>query len=500
MRDLLLKILKIIKQLSNSVDNYKQDTIIQSLPAVALVNQAKKHYEKGEYLEAKIILDKAMQMPQKDARVLKYQGMVSEKLGQMEEAVNYYQNSADLNPDDKFIWQKLGFALIAVNKYSEAEKSFENADKIFHGNTDTLTGWGMTLMKQQRYAEAREKFCLAAKINRYNFSAIFLSAVMDIRLNDLDKAETRLAFLANVNPNESNTYEYAHLKFIKKDYDNALFYAEKSLEYNSNMLPAYILISNIHTINGDCENALKSLQTAEQKELISMPLYFEWGLTLIKFERYEEAEEKLNKALELMPDDKEVLANLAFCKAMKGDFITAESLINLVPDLYISRQTKAILTLFNNSTEEALLMFEELRKENNDNPVNYYFLAKCYEISDNDEKVQTSYKTALEKNPAYLNAYMDYARYLFEKKDYAEAQRKLRKALKFDENNSEILNLLFYCGYKLVKENVCQYNIKETVEIAEKAELSGDFKYPEEKSELSELLNKIQGNNLNCAR
>ena len=500
MLDLLGKILKRIKQLSNSVDNYKKDTIIQSLPTVALVNQAKKHYERGNYLAAKIILDKAMQMPQKDAGIYKYQGMVSEKLGQMQEAVDYYQNSADLNPNDKFIWQKLGFALIAVNKYSEAEKSFENADKIFHGNTDTMTGWGMALMKQQRYEDAREKFIQAAKINRYNFSAIFLTAVMDIRLNDLDKAETRLAFLANVNPNESNTYEYAHLKFIKKDYDNALFYAKKSLEYNANMLPAYILISNIHTINGDCESALKSFQTAEEKELISMPLYLEWGLALIKFERYDEAEEKLNKALELMPDDKEILANLALCKVMTGEYPAAENLINLVPDLYISRQAKAISTFINNNTEEALSMFEELCKENTDNTLNYYFLAKCYEKFNNDGKVQTSYKTALEKNPAYLNAYMDYARYLFEKKDYAEAQRKLRKALKFDENNTEILNLLFYCGYKLVKENICEYNIKETVGIAEKAELSGGFKYTEEKLELLELLKDIQGNKLNCER
>ena len=500
MFDLLVKIFKKIKKLSNTIDNYKHDTVVQSLPAVALVNQAKKHYEKEEYLEAKLILDKAMQLPQKDALVFKYSGMVYEKLGQPEEAVNYYRNSADLNPNDKFIWQKLGFALIAVNKYKEAEKSFENADKIFHGNTDTLTGWGMTLMKQQRYEDAREKFIQAAKINRYNFSALFLAAVMDIRLNDLDKAETRLAFLANVSPNESNTYEYAHLKFIKKDYENALFYAEKSLQYNSNMLPAYILISNIYTINRDCEKALQSFQTAEEKELISMPLYLEWGITLIKFGLFKEAEEKLNKALEFEPDDKEIIANIALCKVMEDEYREAENLINLAPDLYVSRQTRAILTLRNKAFEEALLLFKELSKEDIDNPLNYCFMAKCYEELNDDAKVRTAYKTALEKNPVSLKTYMDFANYLFEKKDYAEAQRKLRKALKLDENNSEILNLMFRCCYKLVKENICEYNIRETVKIAEKAELLGDFRYAEEKSELLEFLKEIQGNKQNCEK
>ena len=492
MPDWLTKIIEKIRSLNHSIDNYNKDTVIQSLPAVALVNRAKKLYENEKYLEAKLILDRAMELPQKDARVLKYQGMVAEKLGQTEQAVEYFQDSADLNPNDKNIWQKLGFALIAVNKFVEAEKSFENSDKVAHGNTDTYTGWGMALMKQQRHAEAREKFIIATKINRYNFTAIFLAAVMDMRLNDLDKAETRLAFLANVNPNESNTYEYAHLKFIKKDYDNALFYAKKSLEYNSNMLPAYLLIADVYALNWDVDNTLKTYEKAEEKDLISAPLYLEWGLALEKFDRFEEAVKKLQKAYELMPDDKDIISNLALCYYITGQKDAIDALQQLPEDKFAYKLMQAIDKYKNNDIEAALSEFRGLAEENLSCALVDYYMAKCYEILNNDTKVRDCYNSSVDKNPIFFRAYKDFAIYCYEHGDYAEAQRKLRKALKLDENNLEILNLLFFVCYKLVKDNVCEYNVKEALSFAQTAEKFGRFDYPDEKSELSELLKTIQ--------
>ncbi len=492
MGEWLKKIIQKIRSLNHSINNYQKDTVIQSLPSVAYVNRAKKLYEQGKYLEAKLILDEAMELPVKDARVLKYQGMIAEKLGKLEQAVEFLQDSADLDPDDKTIWQKLGFALININKFVEAEKSFENADKISHSNTDTYVGWGMALMKQQRYEEARVKFIEAAKINRYNFSAIFLAAVMDIRLNDLDKAETRLAFLANVSPSESNTYEYAHLKFIKKDYENALFYAKKSLEYNSSMLPAYILIANIYTLNWDVENTLKYFNTAEEKDLISAPLYLEWAIALFKFNRFEEAKTKLLKAQELKPEDKEIQSNLALNYFMTGNMEEAERLAAQYPDVFESKLTNALIAYHNNDIDKALPELRKLSEEKHDIALTDYFIAKCYEQKNNDAKVKDYYNSAIDKCPIFFDAYKEFAKYLFSKDDYADAGRKLRKALKLDENNVEILNLLFYSCYKLVKDNVCEYNVKEAVGFAEKAENLGHFEYPEEKSELTELLKNIQ--------
>jgi hypothetical protein len=48
--------------------------------------------------------------------------------------------------------------------------------------------------------------------------------------------------------------------------------------------------------------------------------------------------------------------------------------------------------------------------------------------------------------------------------------------------------------YRLVKENISEYNVKEAISIAEKIlTLGGDFKYEPEKQDLKTILENIQG-------
>lgn len=486
------KIFKRISELSLSVDKYKKDSVIQSLPSVACVNRAKKMMAQRKYEDAEKILLEALSLPQEDPLVYKYLGAVYERLGKNELSVENYQTSADLNPNDKIIWQRLGFALMSCCKYEQAEKSFENADKICPGNTDNFAGWGMALMKQKKYSQAREKFLKAMDINKYNFSAVFLCSVVEIKLEMYDKAENKLIFLANVCPNESNAFEYARLKALKEDYDSAILYAKKSLDYNPKMLPAYILLGQIYAFKYDEKNSLKSFEKAFEKGLTNVNLFLEWGKALQKFGRYDDAKQKLLNALEFENDNTEILANLGLCCVSRKEFEEAAPILSKVlekePQNSVVKQALGIINYENNDIDNAI---SYLRKDD-ENPENCYYLAKCYEKQNNDTKVKDFYEAAIRLNPSYTQAFVDYSQYLISKKEFAEAQRKLRKALKFDEDDSVLLNLLFYVSYILVKENLCEYNVRETIAIAEKFNNPDLFEYPEQKAELNQLLQDMK--------
>ncbi len=490
MSDWLANVIDKIKTLSSSVDKYKKDTVIQSLPSLTYVNRAKKLIEQNKFFDAEDILLKALELPQKDALVYKYLGVVYEKTDRNELAVESYQMSADLNPQDKNIWQRLGFALISIGKFEQAEKSFENSDRVHSGVSETFAGWGMSLMKQKKYSDAREKFTRSVKLNKYNFSAVFLCAVMEIKLEMYDKADAKLSFLSNVCPNEGNTYEYARLKAIKDDYENAIHYAKKALEYNSNMLPAYILLGQVYSTIADKDNALKSFETAFEKELISLSLFLEWGKVLQKFEKYDEALEKLLKAYEYDAENYDVLATLGFCYALKKDFVQAEPILQKVyekePENKKVKQALAIIAYENEETDKAISMF----KSDDEDAVNCYYLAKCFERNNDYIRTIDYYEACLRFNPQYITAYIDYVKYLIFKEEYADAQRKLRKALKIEENNVILLNLMFNVSYILVKDNIYEYNVKETLAVAEKIEsINPDlFEYPGQKQELVKLL------------
>lgn len=490
MSDWLKNIIDKVKSLNSSVDKFKAETVIQSLPSLTYVNRAKVLIEQNKYEEALDILLKALELPQKDALVYKYLGLVYERLGDFEKSVENYQTSADLNPQDRNIWQRLGFALISIGKYENAVKSFENSDKVQSNNSDTFTGWGMALMKQHKYAEAHEKFIEAAKHNKYNFSAVFLCAVMEIKLEMYDKAEMKLTFLANVCPNANNTFEFARLKYLKKDYDSAIHYAHKSLDFNSNMLPSYILLGQLYALKFDSENSLKYFQTAEEKNLRNAALYLEWGKVLEKFEKYDEAKSKLLKALELDAENVEINSYLGLCCAARKELDEAKPLLEKAlekePENKVVKQALGIIAYENDETYKAL----ELLRADDEDAVNSYYLAKCYEKLNNDTKVKDYYENAILFNPKYIAAFTDYSRYLVSRNEFPEAQRKLRKALKVDENNVALLNLMFYVSYILVKENLCEYNVKETLSIAEKVENIDRnlFEYPEQKAELTAIL------------
>lgn len=484
-----------IKALNLSVDTYKKETDNQTIPYLAYVNRAKKFIEKSRYLDARNVLNEALEITTKDAIIYKYLGIVEEKLGNYEDAILAYETSASLNPQDKQIWHKLGIVQVTVRQYENAEVSFEKADKISPVNTDIQTGWGIALLKQKKYIKAHEKFIKAVKINRYNFAAMLLAAISEVRLGKYDDAENKLRFLINVNPSESSAYEYANLHFIKENYDTAIRYAKQALEFNSNMLPAYILLGKIYSIKFDYANSSKYFEQAKCRELTNPTLYTEWGDALVRLCRFEEAKEMYQKALLEDIENLEAQAGMALCAAETKDFEKAHNFISFVDEKDKSNifliEAKGVSEFAYGNINNAVSLFKEALKKDEKSIYNYYRLAKCYERLQNDDMVRDSYDKFLKFNPDYTAAHLEYAKYLISHNDYKDAKRKLNKAAKLDENNQEILNLLFYTSYILVKENVCEYNVKETILLADKI---NQFEYPELKEELELLLKSVKEN------
>lgn len=491
------KIIEYIKKLNFSIDKYKKDSIVESLPSKAFVNRAKKSIDCGNFKEAENILNEALELPQEDALVYKYLGICAEKTGRFDDAMRAYKKSAKINCADKEIWTKLGFSQIQCKLFEDAEKAFENANKINPSNTDVQTGWGMSLMKQERYTEAHEKFVEAVRLNKYNFMAMLLAAIMEIRLERYEDAELKLQFLSSVTPNESNSYEYAHLKYIKKDYKNAEFYAKRALEFNPLMLNPSLLLGKIYREQQDEAKAAEVFTSALAYHAAKPDLYYEWGVMLQYFEKYSEAKEKFQKVLEISPTESFALAGLGLCLAAEGDLENAEKYVfaelEKEPECYLAIKGKAFISYKKEDYTGAIEVFKQILKEDPTDTACNYYIAKSYEKLGNEILAKEYYENAINKFPQFAPAYVDYAKFLIARNDFAEAKRKLQRGAKSIENNTGILNLLFYTGYILVKDNVCDYNVKEVLSVADK--ICGinpeAFEYDSERAELTNILENL---------
>ena len=494
MFDGLKNIIEKVRNLNVSVDNYKQDSIVQSMPNVAYVNQAKKMIEQKEYAKAQELLYKALEVAKRDARAYKYLGKIAETQYQYEDAVNYYEKSADINSQDKEIWLRLGMCLVTTKRYDDAIKAFERADEITPMNTDVQTGWGMALMRLKKYAHARDKFVLATKINKYNYTAILLSAVMEIRLGEYESAEMKLKFLTKVAPNESSSYEYANLKLIKSDYKEAEAYAKKAIEYNKLMLPAYFILGEVYSIQKDAVLTNETFYKALENDLDCENLRIEWGKACVRLFDFESARQNFVVALEKNNESENAKIGLALVNALENDF----EMLNEVkeknqPNVYIQEAT-GLEFVSGQKYEEAVEMFKKALKTDPLQTYNLLHLARTYKLLNREDKVREFYEKFVTENPGYKEGLIEYSKWLIEVSDFADARRKLQKAENIDKNNNEILNLLFYSMYRLVKENISEYNVKEAISVAEKIlTLGGDFKYEPEKQDLETILKNIQG-------
>ncbi len=460
-----------IKDLSGSIDTYRQDSIIQSLPTVAYVNKAKKLIDERQFDKAEEVLQKALDISDQDSFVYKYLGKIYEIRNNFQYAITYYERSAKLNPQDKEIWLRLGMSRLNSKRYDEALEAFERANKVTPLNTDVHTGWGMTLMKQKKYALARDKFITASQISKYNFTAILLSAIMEIRLCDYESAEMKLKFLAKVAPNESSTYEYANLKLLKSDYKAAEKYAKKSISINKQMLPAYFVLGEIYSTQKDLQKTEEIFNSALLNDLENDTLHFEWGKAYVRLFEFNKAEEQFNLALKTDKNYTDAKIGLALTKALNGDFLPVDELKEKHGENVYIQEAIGLERLAAGKVQDSIEMFKKALRIDKKQTFIYLHLAQAYQILGNKDKTKENYEKFILENPHYAQGFLTYAKWLLSIEDFSDAQRKLRKAEKLSPANTEILNLLFYSSYRLVKDNICEYNIKEAISIAEKAQV-----------------------------
>lgn len=487
------EIYKNIKNLNSSVSNYKDESIIQSLPTVAYVNKAVKLLENSCYDEAEKILKSALDISLQDNLVYKNLGKISEYRKDFITAAEYYEKSVRLNPHDKEINLRLGMCYLYSNCLDKAIDSFEKAKKITPLEPEVYTGWGMTLMRQKKYALAHEKFNEACRLNKYNFSAILLSAAMEIRLEDYASADEKLSFLVKVAPNENSFYEYSNLKFLQEKYDEAEFYALKALEQNRLMLPAYFALGDVYAARGELEKLETTFQNALNLRLENEAMHCEWGKAYLQLMEFDKAREQFNFSLEKCNIFLEPKLCLALLDAYAQDFSLLNELGERNAQETFIQSAYGLKYLYENNYRQAEEMFKKALKTDKLQIYNYYFLAKLYMAQNNDYKVREYFDKFLSYAPRYVSGLIEYSKWLIKVSDFEDAQRKLRKAQKLAPENLEILNLLFIVQYTLVKNNVCEYNIKETLLLAQKTIETGEFNYEPQRQELENMLNDITG-------
>ena len=498
MFDYLKRILEQIREISSGIDDYQKLSPSGAMPAVAQVNKALLLIKDKKIDDAESVLMEAEQVFPPNEGIYKTLGYIYEIKRDFPNVIKYLKKAYQLNSIKKDTIMRLGYAELSDARYNDALETFEKATKLFPLDSETISAHGMALYKLGQFEDARNDFMKAFSLDSHNLNALFLCANVDVILGDYAKAEPRLALLIKVAPITIHLYEYANLKRLKKEYDEALKYAQQIIDKNKNFLPAYLLMAEVYLENKEHAKAKQSIKNAESNELYSDLLYLTKANVYIATDDFEIAKEAYEKAIDFGVTDDVLIGKILACNLMSAeennltDEVIAYTQDTENEKIADKKALKYLILGIWNYKEKNLEHAEDfLRKAINiteQPPFAYHLLAKIYVATDDEYRAEKYFNIVMEKNPKNFEATKDYVDFLISKERYEDAKYKSKNALKIFVNNYYFENMLFISEYKLLNNDFDEFNVKELIKLAEKLEKNSSFMYHNEKKILVENL------------
>ncbi|MEX2114048.1 MAG: tetratricopeptide repeat protein, partial [Pirellulales bacterium] len=195
------------------------------------------------------------------------------------------------------------------------------------------------------------------------------------------------------------------------------------------------------------------------------------GLAQSVLQKYDEAMESFNKAIELSPDSATAHTHRARVRAIKGDTPAAlddvEHALELQPGSVQALQLHAALLGSTGKFEKALKDLNVLRTAMPNSPELLLQIATVYQASKQADKAIETYGKLLELDPANVNGYRGRADAYLSLGKQAEAVADYDKALEHDPANSGVLNNLAWVLATSPQDNL--RNGQRAIELATKA-------------------------------
>ena len=316
---------------------------------------------------------------------------------------NFYQNKiSDLeaklknNPYDKNTLNKLAEYYAITKQYDKAIKIYGDYLVYKPNDSDARYKLALNYSYSKDFKNALAQTDIVLHENPNNLKAKLLNAQLSVWLNqNLAGAEKNLLFILNKEPNNIQALvTLGTLKFQKKDYSNARYYASLAEKINSN--------------NFDL-NRLKymlDLQVKRNKETTRFHILEEAR----KLSSYEKCEESIGKYHEYINESekeniklaKEIsleLANAYICaKNYKAAISIYDSLINMAYDYDIDKQRAKVYYWSGDSTK-ALILLKDIASKNPDDAEIKLLLGDAYAQNKQYESAEKVYDELLAKAP-----------------------------------------------------------------------------------------------------
>ena len=253
----------------------------------SLLQDAINNFKRNNFLEAKILLLKILNIEPKNFDALNVIGVINGNENNHLAALNFFKKAQKIRPDYNLINYNLAKSYSEIGKDIEAIKYYEIAIKLDKNHLGSLLNFGKSLHQLKRYDEALGHYDQAIKlkpdfVDAYNNKGVTLN-----NLKRYDEALGHYDQAIKLKPDFVDAYYNKGVTFDElKRYDEALGHYDQAIKLKPDYYRAY---SNK-------------------------------GVTFDELKRYDEALGHYDQAIKLKPDFVDAYYNKALTKLRLGDY------------------------------------------------------------------------------------------------------------------------------------------------------------------------------------
>ncbi|UCD94752.1 MAG: tetratricopeptide repeat protein [Candidatus Zixiibacteriota bacterium] len=231
----------------------------------------------------------------------------------------------------------LGLTLDNEEKYEEAEQKFKRAIELNPGYVWAHTWYSSLLRDMGRRDEGLKELEIAYELDPINIVTILNLAMKKRDSREWDDAEELYKRALEIEPNPRSYSRYAEFLYYVGRTEDVIAVYSKAIEEFPKSKDAYLDLAYTYANAGDIDNAMQTIDRYADYATDEVILHHWRGdIFLWSLDRYDEALGYYNKALEIRPDDPDVLYDVAALYSIVGDFKgaleTANKYVELKPE------------------------------------------------------------------------------------------------------------------------------------------------------------------------
>lgn len=158
----------------------------------------------GHYEKAAAIFDEAISSDPSNPVLFYYRGAASERIGNIEMAIEGYQRAVDLKPDFVLPMSRIGILSARKGDMNKAIEFFGKAVEMGDQDTNTYYNYGVSLLNVGKHEVAKDIFSKLISFDEDFPDAYYQLGIINISLGNIEKAKGFLHTFLEMDPKNVN--------------------------------------------------------------------------------------------------------------------------------------------------------------------------------------------------------------------------------------------------------------------------------------------------------